>query len=233
MANENTLSVNGPDAQTGFVVDLTGFTFSGMSDFVLEGRYELECVDAYLDKKRDGVGHNIRVDWVIVGPECSEKGKHLIQYHPIPVGNLQDAEVKKSSFFVRAMTASVMSAAGKLGEGQPPLGPLTLNGAALIKKRAYAYVIEDIYNNNPTGKVKNYLPREEYLRTPGPSLTSTPQPSAARTSTRQASAVGSAGLDAATASLAGLQTAQQATTQAATQAAAGASADPVMAFLGT
>jgi hypothetical protein len=164
--NENVLGAKSGDTSLVIEVDLDGFSFGGLSDFVMEGRYLLKATEAAPVQAKDGIGMNMRVSWQIVGPDCSEKGKTVVVHHPIQPGPKDDPEVKKRNFYIKAMTASIYSMAGKFGDN---MGLKKISGEWIKGKVAAGYIVEErTPQGQEVGALKSYLAKDTYEANAGP-----------------------------------------------------------------
>jgi len=177
--NEHLASVREGDINLNIEVDLTGFTLgSGMSDFITEGRYLLKIADATVEASKKGVGANLKVTFMVEGPpDCSERGKSLVCYHPIPIGANGDAAELKRCFFLRALVAGILDYAGKSGEATKKLH--NLPQAWFKGKLVASYVVESMTKPTdvtkepqPVGEMKSYITKEQYIAAPGPTKSS-------------------------------------------------------------
>jgi len=163
--NEAILAVVEGD-QTGVItLDMTGFKLGGLSDDVAEGRYEIECGACEYRPSSGGNGVNMRFDWRIIGPAgCSALGKHVISFHPVPVGPDPNAtDFRKKAFFLRAVVASSLSHRG----AAVPQQALNIGPGSFRGRKAYAFIVPEAYNGNPIGAVKSYLSKEDFDAAPG------------------------------------------------------------------
>lgn len=164
MANETLLSVTSSDLDTPFEIDLTGFSLGGLSDFVPEGRYELEAVDVRYEPKKDNTGTNVRIDWRVIGPACPDLGKHIVCFHPAPVGDPATPEFRKKAFYIKAAIAAAF-----LHDGKPiPQQKVAVRPRGIKGKRVYAYIVEDTYKEQDVSTLKGYLSAEDFAAAPGP-----------------------------------------------------------------
>lgn len=173
--NEHLAAVREGDTNLNIEVDLTGFTLgAGLSDFVQEGRYALKIVDATVEPSKKGGSPNLKVSFVVEGPPgCSEKGKALVTYHPIPIGANGDAAELKRCFFLRALVAGIFDWAGKTGDAIKISHNLPQGW--FKGKTVAAYVVEGLTKPSdatkepqPVGELKSYITKEQFLVAPGP-----------------------------------------------------------------
>lgn len=154
-----------------FMLSFDGWTPGGLtSDLVHDGLYEALIVSCKPKKNKRGDGLNAVTVLKIAGPSCPDKGKQLVAYHPVPVGDLNSPDNLKKRF-LNNLFASIVS--GKKGTE----GAEALKGAGLRKftfatfegRTCYIKVRETTDNNaRPVGEIQFYIFREQYEANPGP-----------------------------------------------------------------
>lgn len=162
--NETVMQIQGESRDVRFKLNASGVTLGGFSDDIREGRYVLKCTDAVAVPKKDRSGVNIRFTDVIVAPDCSEKGKTVVSYHPVPIGPDGDEETRKKGYYLTARSMSAASLRGEELDGEFENSPREHIGTMTA-----AYVTEDTDNQgNPVGTIKNYITGEMFKQNPGP-----------------------------------------------------------------
>jgi len=140
------------------------------SDLVPDGLYEVQIMSCLPkeNKRKDGINANIV--FKISGPNCAAKGRQIVVYHPIPVGDSQSAENQRKRFMHNLFYSIVSGVKGddaadalkNAGVRKPALG--WFEG-----KIAYVKVRESTDNNGrPVGEIQFYMTRKQYEENPGP-----------------------------------------------------------------
>jgi len=160
--------VGNPNAQ--IIVPFAGWSPSGgVSDAVRDGAYAIKILTCSLVAKKEGVGVNANIIFGVVGPECSEKGKTIVVYHPIPIGDSESADNRKKRF-LNGLIYSIMS--GLRGQQHADAlkngGNQTVSPAWFENKVAYAKVRSTVYQDRESCEITGYITKDQFEVTPGP-----------------------------------------------------------------
>lgn len=153
-------------------LDFTGWQPGGVtSDLVRDGQYAVQVVDvAPMKKKGDGGGVNARIVFKVTAPNCEFKGRQLVVYHPIPIGDSTSGDNQKRRF-LHNLFYSIIS--GMRGEGAAEAlkgaGVRTLKLGWFVGKTAWIKARETTdLQARPVGEVQFYITKVQYESSPGP-----------------------------------------------------------------
>lgn len=140
------------------------------SDLVIDGVYEAMVMSCQPKVNKRGDGMNAMVVLKITGPKCSETGKQLVAYHPIPTGDLNSAENQKRRFLNNLLWSCACASRGDAAaEGFKTAGVRNITLGWFEGKKCYVKVRETTdQNGRPVGEIQFYQSKAQYEANPGP-----------------------------------------------------------------
>jgi hypothetical protein len=140
------------------------------SDLVPDGLYEaliMSCLPKE-NKRKDGVNANIV--FKITGPNCAAKGRQIVVYHPIPVGDSQSPENQRKRFMHNLFYSILSGVRGdEAAEALKNAGVRSPKMGWFEGKTAYVKVRETTDNNGrPVGEIQFYMTKKQFEENPGP-----------------------------------------------------------------
>jgi len=154
-----------------FMLSFDGWTPGGnTSDLVHDGLYEAMIVSCKPKKNKRGDGVNAVTVLKIAGPNCAEKGKQLVSYHPVPVGDLNSPDNAKKRFLNNLFASIVSGLKGDAAaEALKSAGTREFTFGFFEGRTCFVKVRETTDNMaRPVGEVQFYVFKGQYDANPGP-----------------------------------------------------------------